>query len=258
MSIWNYNEHNSLSTYMIEKNNCIFCNIRMKNIYRASIDEKNKEINICPICGWWYIVEQSLSTYRIDGNYAFNCYGARGTLKKFDLADINQPIQDIENYLKVKYEDRYKVHPKVFEDVVASVFKNIGYISNITAYHKDGGIDVILYNNDGKKIGVQVKRYKNSIQVSQIREFLGALVENDMSQGLFVTTSKFQKGAYKSIEKFSEKNYKIDLIDSEKFYEALKISRIKQCQNYEEFKEIYRDIKLEMINTYETEISFII
>lgn len=47
---------------------------------------------------------------------------------------------------------------------------------------------VILDGKGNKTIGVQVKRYKNSIRVSQIREFAGALIENDMTKGIFITT----------------------------------------------------------------------
>lgn len=258
MPIWKYSEYDILTESMIQQNRCMFCNIRMKNIYKESVYKKNKEINICPICGWWYIAEQELCTYRIHGNYTFNCFGVRGTLKRLDLIDVNQPIQDIENYLKVKYEDRYNVHPKIFEDVVGSVFRNIGYISNVTAYSQDGGIDVILYNCNGDKIGVQVKRYKNSIRVSQIREFLGALIENGMTRGIFVTTSRFQKGVSKSVEKFSKQKYKIELIDGDKFLDLLKISHIEQCETYEEFIDIYGDIKSKMLYANETEPSFII
>lgn len=258
MSIWKYSESNILTESMIQGHRCMFCNVIMKDIYKESVYEKNKEINICHVCGWWYIVEQELCTYRIGGNYAFNCFGARGTLKRLDLIDVNQPIQDVENYLKVKYEDRYNVHPKIFEDVVGAVFRNIGYISNVTAYSQDGGIDVILYNCNGDKVGVQVKRYKNSIRVSQIREFLGALIQNDMTKGIFVTTSKFQKGASKAVDKFSEQNYKIKLIDCDKFFDLLQISHTKQCETYEEFIGIYGDIKLEMICANEIEPSFII
>lgn len=258
MSIWKYSEYNILTESMIRQNKCIFCNVRMKSIYKESVNEKNREINICPVCGWWYIVEQSLCSYREKGVYAFNCFGARGTLKRLDLIDVNQPIHDVENYLKVKYEDRYNIHPKIFEDVVGSVFRNIGYISNVTAYSRDGGIDVILYNSNGNKIGVQVKRYKNSIHVSQIREFLGALIENNMTKGIFVTTSKFQKGSYKAVDKFSNQNYKIELVDCDKFYDLLKMSKTKQCETYEEFIDIYGNIELEMLYADEINPSFII
>lgn len=224
MAIWKYDEYSILTEYMIRKNKCIFCNVRMKMISKECFSYKNREVDICPICGWWYIVEQDLCTYSVDGQCAFNCFGARGTLKRLDLMDINQPIQDVENYLKVRYKDRYCLHPKIFEEVVGDVFRNIGYIADVTAYHRDGGIDVILYNSNNK-IGVQVKRYKDSIQVSQIRGFLGALIENNMTKGIFVTTSIFQKGAYKTVDKYSQQNYKIELVDCDKFYDLLKISK---------------------------------
>lgn len=65
-----------------------------------------------------------------------------------------------------------------------------------TAYSNDGGIDVVL-EHEGKKHGVQVKRYKNKISVGEIRAFAGALLLNGLPSGIFVTTSDYQRGCYK-------------------------------------------------------------
>jgi restriction system protein len=54
----------------------------------------------------------------------------------------------------------------MFEETVASVFRSLGYDATVTAYSGDGGIDVILHKGE-ERIGVQVKRYRNSISVEQ-------------------------------------------------------------------------------------------
>ena len=142
------------------------------------------------------------------------------------MVDVSLPIEDVSDYLLAKYEERFLMSPRLFEETVAAAFRNAGYYARTTAYQNDGGIDVILDGKDNKTIGVQVKRYKNSIKVSQIREFAGALIENDMTKGIFVTTSKFQSGAYKSVSNFAERGIGIELLDSERFYDALKIKHI--------------------------------
>ena len=48
-------------------------------------------------------------------------------------------------------------------------FGDLGYRARVTAYSGDDGIDVILDGDDDKAVGVQVKRYKNRIEVDQIR-----------------------------------------------------------------------------------------
>lgn len=257
MSIWLYQDQcNSPEENTIRSDKCIFCKCNLKTIYKETSTWNNhiKEINVCPICGWWAIWESSSNIVLKNDRLSFNLYGTSAVLKKLSLMDIEQPIDEIRQYLLVKYEDRFTMHPRLFEETVESVFKNIGFQTIITSYHNDGGIDVIL--NDGiSEIGVQVKRYKDSIQVSQIREFLGALIENGMTHGIFVTTSKFQKGAYNSIEKFSEQKYKIELMDSDRFYDALKLSGRNLYKNYEDFKDTYGDIELSTVYEDESDYS---
>lgn len=136
------------------------------------------------------------------------------------------------------------MHPRLFEETVAAVFRNVGYYAQTTAYQKDGGIDVVLEGKNNKVVGVQVKRYKNSIKVSQIREFAGALIENDMTEGIFVTTSRFQSGAFKSATNFEKRGIGIELIDSNKFYDALQIKKIDQ-RGYDELIDVLSKVKLE-------------
>jgi len=257
MSIWLYRDQcNAPEESIVKSHICVFCKCKLETIYKETSTWNNyiKMINVCPICGWWTIWESSSNILLKDNKLSFNLYGTSAILKEMCLTDIDQPIDEIEQYLLAKYEERFTMHPRLFEETVESVFKNIGYQTTITSYHNDGGVDVIL--NDGiSEIGVQVKRYKDSIQVSQIREFLGALVENNMTRGIFVTTSKFQRGAYKSAEKFVGQKYKIELMDSDKFYDALKLSRRNKYQNYEEFEAVYGNIDL--LTIYEDESDYV-
>ncbi|MDF2116379.1 restriction endonuclease [Roseiarcaceae bacterium H3SJ34-1] len=116
------------------------------------------------------------------------------------------------------------MHPRLFEETVASVFASVGFTTIVTAYSGDGGIDVVLEKN-GEEIGVQVKRYKDRISVEQIRSLCGALVLRGLTQGIFVTTSSFQSGAEGTAAKFAKKGYKIDLMDSQRFYDVLRLAQ---------------------------------
>jgi restriction endonuclease Mrr len=57
---------------------------------------------------------------------------------------------------------------------------------------------------------VQVKRYRNAIQVEQIRSLAGAHMAHGMTRGIFVTTSSFQSGAQPSTETMVARGWTID------------------------------------------------
>lgn len=238
MSIWEYQDtlKDVCDHEILNNEKCAFCkNIMIEKFKRRTkhIEGKYKYIQntdvylkICPTCGWWtarkyYTIPEKF--YKCP--YIFESYGGIAVLKKLDLTDISLPLDDVSQYLLLQYEERFQMHPGLFEEVVADAFRNVGYYARTTAYQNDGGIDVILDGKDDQLIGVQVKRYRNSIKVSQIREFAGALIENDMTKGIFVTTSKFQSGVYKSASNFWERGIGIELIDGERFYDALQINR---------------------------------
>jgi restriction system protein len=101
----------------------------------------------------------------------------------------------------------------------------MGYNVRVTAYSGDDGIDVILDGPGNDVIGVQVKRYKGSIEVEQIRAFTGALVLGGLTKGIFVTTSRFQAGAVGTVDRLSRRGYRIELMDADRFYDALKIAQ---------------------------------
>jgi len=227
----------------------------MQSLYSETRQFNNfhKSVKVCPVCGWWNTWEQSSNLLRIDDRTAFNLYGTISILKQFDLTNLEQPIEDVEQYLAAKFADRFTLHPRLFEEVVTSIFKNLGFHATITSYHKDGGIDVILQGKNNTEIGVQVKRYKGAIRVSQIREFAGALIENKMTTGIFVTTSKFQTGVFNSVGNFAMEGLRIELLDSKRLYDALKLSLRNRYKDYQELVEIIGEIELPTIYENKTD-----
>lgn len=90
--------------------------------------------------------------------------------------------------------------PYEFQDLVASLLKAMGYhVGWVAPPGKDGGIDVIAYNDPlgtrPPRIKVQVKRNANSakIDVVGLRSFMAVLGDGDV--GLFVALSGFTKDA---------------------------------------------------------------
>lgn len=190
--------------------------------YEPNVEESN--LGICPVCGWW-LADKTFWVSTKNNIWEIH-YGSSGSLINLDLTDIHLPLDIIRQYLAARYESRFSVNPKKFENVVASVFADVGYRSYVTAYSRDGGIDVVLYDNEGHPIGVQVKRYKNTIKVEQIRSFLGALILGKHTKGIFVTTSSYQKGAITAASASQSLLTPIELMDADAFLKLLKVAQL--------------------------------
>lgn len=189
-------------------------------------ETKDEELSFeyCEVCGWWRVVKD-ISICAESWQIWDIILSASGMLKQLDLHDINNPVDEVATYLIAKYEDRFNVNPRMFEMIVASVFKNIGYQTLVTGYSNDGGIDVVLQDNSSSTIGVQVKRYRDKIKVEQIRAFAGSLILGGHHSGIFVCTSDFQPAALDAARKYSSRTLPITLLNAAQFYDALKIAK---------------------------------
>lgn len=104
---------------------------------------------------------------------------------------------------------------------VASVFGDLGYRASATGYSNDGGGDVILEDGSGARIGVQVKRQKGFVEVEQIRAFLGALMLGGYTRGVYVSASRFSRGARKAARLSTQTVMPIELVDAGRFFDML-------------------------------------
>lgn len=183
----------------------------------------NTHLEVCRACGWWVL------THDFGFNHSYEGYKgvrrAAGTLRNLDLADIRLPIDELSRYLLVHYEDRLQCHPRMYEDVVAGVFADLGYRTRVTSYSNDDGIDVFVFDGSDATVGVQVKRYRGKITVEQIRAFAGALFLNGLTTGIFVTTSEFTSGAKSAADRYGELGTRVHLWDAARFYDRLRIAK---------------------------------
>jgi restriction system protein len=180
---------------------------------------------ICSLCGWWVAIDRAILP-AVEWQYWDTMLVASSVLKELDLSDIGIPSHEVRQYLMRRYDARRSLHPKIFEETVASVFRDHGYTATVTAYSNDGGIDIILRGKDNEQVGVQVKRRARSIQVEQIRAFLGALILGGYTRGIFVSASKYQCGALEAARR-STRYVPIELIDAQRFLELLEIAQLK-------------------------------
>lgn len=202
-------------------------------------------IDVCSICGWWRAVRLVdrvllLNGFEDGGNWR-SYQACTGVMKKLSQIDISPIINNARlGILKRQKTYSTELDPTLFEDVVNSEIKNFGYESVVTAKTRDGGIDIIGDAGNGELFGIQVKCTKNNIGIEQIRTIVGALVENDLTHGIFVTTSKFSSiSNTKTDNIFNKKDFMIELIDGAKFLNSIEISQRKMYTSAEELIEYY-------------------
>jgi restriction system protein len=90
--------------------------------------------------------------------------------------------------------DLLAMDPLEFEELVAELFRAMGMQAVTTARSGDGGVDVDALDPDpirGGKIVVQVKRYRNTVSPSAVRDLYGTVQSVGANKGVLVTTSGF-------------------------------------------------------------------
>ena len=82
---------------------------------------------------------------------------------------------------------------KRFEEVVCAYYHKLGHRTDTTRMGADGGVDVMLYDNEtGQPVAViQCKAWSNKVGVKPVRELLGVMTANQVNHGIFVTTSDY-------------------------------------------------------------------
>lgn len=99
----------------------------------------------------------------------------------------------------VEEPDLYAMDPLVFEALVADLFRAMGMQAVTTQRSNDGGVDVDALDPApirGGKIVVQVKRYRNTVPPTAVRDLYGTVQDAGANKGVLVTTSGFGPGSH--------------------------------------------------------------
>ncbi|MET9437856.1 restriction endonuclease [Streptomyces sp. NPDC006551] len=95
--------------------------------------------------------------------------------------------------------DLYEMDPLAFEALVADLFRAMGMQAVTTQRSNDGGVDVDALDPApirGGKIVVQVKRYRNTVPPTAVRDLYGTVQDVGANKGVLVTTSGFGPGSH--------------------------------------------------------------
>ncbi len=201
------------------------------------------ELIVCQRCGWWTIltadfdVEVESETWSavnrktlwptpyerpVAGRVSLEAGCTSGSLMRAKMpADLDRlGVEELQRYILANPDARFLVDPFKFESVVGGVFQNLGRTVVETARSRDGGIDLYLIDDGEGLVAVQVKRYRNRIGVSAIREFRGALLEQPgLAKGVFVTASDFTSGARRAAG--LDRPVPIELVDANRLLGAM-------------------------------------
>lgn len=96
----------------------------------------------------------------------------------------------------------------------------------------DGGVDGIIeapktFGKGKEKVFVQCKRYdKTSIGRPELQAFAGAMLTEDITVGIFITTSTFSKQAINYVEELENKGKSIELFDGQRIIKHMLRNKI--------------------------------
>lgn len=134
------------------------------------------------------------------------------------LTDINMELKKFFN----KHPERlYDLSPRKFEELIASIFEDLGFDVQLTKATRDGGTDIIAYIRNAVcefLTLVECKRYApdNKVGVGIVREVNGVHHLKKASKSIIVTTSFFSKDA---VEMAKATEHQLQLKD----YDDLKV-----------------------------------
>ncbi len=92
-----------------------------------------------------------------------------------------------------------ELKPGEFESLITNLFTKIGLATRMTQPSRDGGVNCVAYDSRaifGGKVIIQVKRYKNTVPVSAVRDLFGSVHNEGATKGILVTTSGFGKASF--------------------------------------------------------------
>jgi len=137
--------------------------------------------------------------------------------------DVEEISQELIRYLARHPDKMNELTPRKFEELVAELFRDMGYEVKLTPASKDGGFDITAVRKTEVGTGlyfIECKRYSagNKVGVEIVRSLHGVVESEKATGGIVVTTSFFTRGAFE----FRDRNqYHLELADRARLQEFL-------------------------------------
>ncbi|WP_328383484.1 restriction endonuclease [Micromonospora zamorensis] len=125
-------------------------------------------------------------------------------------------IDDLTN----RAEALFRLGPRDMEELVAALYKKLGYNIELTPPSRDGGRDVLAVREvPGQRevIEIECKTHTSPVGVEYVRCLRGVIERNRTNRGVLVAIGRFTRGAYREAAADS----RIELIDGEALMQML-------------------------------------
>lgn len=138
-----------------------------------------------------------------NGGFKEELYSDSGSEQQEEPNLIITTIDDeIKKYLKNHPEKLFELSSRKFEELVASILKDLGFDVELTQATRDGGRDIIAHIRNAVcsyLTHIECKRYapNNKVGVGIIREVIGVHNIRKATKSVIVTTSFFSNDAIK-------------------------------------------------------------
>jgi len=123
----------------------------------------------------------------------------KGAIQKDTTTEI--PNENIDTEIAVTetkplevIDDIDQLTGEEFEKYIGDYFRSIGYKVIVTPLSGDYGVDIII-ENELVKIGVQAKRYTNTVGNSAIQEVVAGMKHYNLDKGMVITNNYFSRSA---------------------------------------------------------------
>ena len=152
----------------------------------------------------------------LSGSYKEDLYHEDSDQNEGDKEYVITTIDDgVKKYLKSHPEKLYQMSPRKFEELVASILKDLDFEVKLTQATRDGGRDIIAHARNAVTsylTYIECKRYAadNKVGVGIIREVVGVHHMRRATKSIVVTTSFFSANA---IKEAAEMESQLDLKD---------------------------------------------
>ncbi|MEX2158128.1 MAG: restriction endonuclease [Dehalococcoidia bacterium] len=134
------------------------------------------------------------------------------------LADSETLIQpEVVRYLSRRPDHLPETNPRKFEALVASLLRSLGYDVVLTPASWDDGKDVIVIQR-GSELPivtfVECKRHRSEpVRLSQLKEFMFTVIDQNADYGVMVTTSKFSRSARQLAARYQPRMALVDPLE---------------------------------------------
>ncbi len=200
-------------------NTCRWCGSEIDHLNDNDVSGRFTYIErrSCRGCGWWD-TDACLPVNQEGRWYEAFSIHRRAILKEFSISSVEVPVADLARHIARHPQSVFKVEPYKMEELVAGIFaRTMSCRVEWLGGPGDGGVDLLLVSGDDT-YAMQVKRMssvEHPIRVSLVREFVGAMVIEGLTKGVFVTTSSLTKHAERAAIRATHRISvdRVDLVD---------------------------------------------